>query len=110
MRNTHESRLGNSAPLANELPDCSGSCELELQQVIMPRLMRVSEVDRYCDPPRRCRACSNGSASSLRNRIRIWDAPGRCRPFEFLLELDSIWIAEIAAKNLTVESISAIIT
>jgi hypothetical protein len=103
--------LGNSAPLANELPTVLGSCELELQQVIMPRLMRVSEVDRYCDPASAPACVLKWLREFIAKPHPHLGRAGSICPFvPNSLELDSIWIAEIAAGNLTVESISAIIT
>jgi hypothetical protein len=81
------------------------------QQVVVPGLMRVSEVDRDCDP-------ASASASVLKWLREFIARPhkhsGRAGPVcpfvPHSLALDTIWVTEIPEKDLSIESISAIMT
>jgi hypothetical protein len=104
-------RSYRSAPMkVHDIRTDGGAVARDDPKVVMPRLMRVSEVDRDCDPA----ATPACLLKWLREFIaqphpNVGRAGSVCPFVPISLQLDTIWIAEVVADNLTIESISAII-
>jgi hypothetical protein len=107
MKTEHPSIL----PMADDsLPGVTVD-DATLPQLVTPRLLRVSEIDRDCSP------------TSSEARVLKWLREFIGRPHPQLgrsgticpfvpaaLDLNNIWITEIAARTPSVESITSIIT
>jgi len=80
-------------------------------QPVRPRLMRISEVDRSCDPSSPLKCILDWIRGFLARPHPQVGRPGSVCPFvPTALKLDTIWLAEVAETAPTFERISEIIT
>lgn len=81
------------------------------QQLIRPRLMRISEVDQNCDPKSSLGCILNWIRGFLARPHPQLGRNGTVCPFvPVALGMDTIWMAEVAETTPSFECISAIIT
>jgi hypothetical protein len=81
------------------------------RQSDQPRLMRISEVDRNCDPASPLRCVLNWIRGFLARPHQQLGRKGPVCPFvPVALRLDTIWMAEVVEKTLSFERLSTIIT
>ncbi|HXB22281.1 MAG TPA: hypothetical protein VNV88_12910 [Candidatus Solibacter sp.] len=81
------------------------------RQSTPPQLMRISEVDRNCDPTSPLGCVLNWIRGFLARPHPQLGRPGSVCPFvPIALGLDTIWMAEVAETTPSFERISAIIT
>jgi uncharacterized protein DUF6875 len=106
-----KSDLRTSGSMASGCPHHPGAPEACHEQMVMPRLMRVSEVDRNCDPASAPACVLKWLREFIaRPHPNLGRAGSVCPFVPNSLELDSIWIAEITTDKPSIESISATMT